>query len=319
MSRYTDLFKRLASAAIIVGVAFFFYRAFQRNWSEIEAAKLSLHYAPLLAASAFIVTCYLLSTWAWHLTINALSESRKLDYSESFATFNASALTKYLPGKVWSYALQMYWLGGAGFPKSLVVYANIVNLVVSLVTSLLAGLFCLLFASSRVPFPVVLAAFGALVLVDLALIKLYSRVFGLLISLLGRALKRDIRYFELSTKLMLELHVVYLGSALSAGASTYFAALGIGYAIAPADAPLLIASALISDVAGFLALVVPAGLGVREGLMYLMLNGASLGSLPLVLPVATRGMAMLADIGVGIVALQLLRTFTRERARTPGQ
>lgn len=315
MSRPGELLKRLVSVAIVVAVAYFFYRAFQRNWADIEAARLTFSYPLLLLAAASMLSCYLLSTYAWHVTINTLSESPKLSFRQSLATFNASGLTKYLPGKLWSYALQMYWLGNAGFSKAMVVYANLVNLVTSLVTSVLLGLFLLPFSSTRLPMPMVLAALGALVVLDLCIIRFYSSVFGGLVALVNRLLKREVHYFQLSPRLMLELHGLYLLSAVAASASTYFACLGIGYSIGPADAMLVAAASLIADVAGFLAVIVPAGLGVREGSMYLMLNGVSLGSLPLVLPVATRGVNMLVDIGLGLLAIKLLRTFVGEHPR----
>jgi uncharacterized membrane protein YbhN (UPF0104 family) len=258
---------------------------------------------------------YLLSTYGWHVTVNALSDSSKLTFTESVATFNASSLTKYLPGKVWSYALQMYWLGARGFSKSLVVYVNIVNLVVSLVTTLLVGLVCLVFSSSRLPLSLTLGALGLVVVLDLGIIKLYSPVFGALVAFVNRRFKREIRYFPLSVRLMLELQVVYLLSALAFGASTYLVCLGISYPLRGSDAPLVAAASLISDVVGFLAIIVPAGLGVREGLMFFLLGGVSLGSLPLVLPLASRLVNMLVDIGLGAVAIRLLRGLTGSSPR----
>jgi uncharacterized membrane protein YbhN (UPF0104 family) len=315
MVRTRDILKRVASVVIVAGVAFFFYRAFRRNWADIEAAKLEFHYPLLLAAAVLFLICYLLATYAWHATINVLSESRKLTFSESLATYNASSLTKYLPGKFWSYALQMYWLGDAGFSKSSVMYANIVNLVTSLVTSVLMGLLCLSFSSTRLPAAVVLAALALVALVDLCIVKFYSGIFGGLVKLLNRVLKRDVRYFRLSPAFMLELQLLHLLSAVTAGASSYLVCLGIGHPIGPGDAMLVIASSLISDVVGFLAVIVPAGLGVREGVMYLILNGVSLGTLPLVLPVATRAVNMFVDIGLGLVAIKLLRSFMARGAR----
>jgi hypothetical protein len=315
MARSRDLLKRFLSAAIIAAVAFFFYRAFQRNWAEIEAAQLELQPLPLLGAGALVVIGCLLPTYGWYITVNALSDSSKLTFTESVATFNASGLTKYLPGKVWSYALQMYWLGARGFSKTVVVYVNIVNLVVSLVTTLLAGFVCLLFSSSRLPLPLTLAALAVVVVVDLGIIKFYSRVFAALVAFVNRRFKREIRCFPLSGRLMLELQIVHLLSAVVSGASTYLVCLGIGYPLRGSDAPLVAAASLISDVAGFLAIVVPAGLGVREGLMFFLLGGVSLGSLPLVLPLASRLVNMLVDIGLGAVAMSLLRGLTGSSVR----
>jgi uncharacterized membrane protein YbhN (UPF0104 family) len=307
MSRSRELLKRVVSIAIIASVAFFFYRAFQRNWAEIRAANLTLSYPLLFVAALAMLVCYLLSTYAWHVTINHLSEQRKLRFSQSFSTFNASGLTKYLPGKVWSYALQMYWLGNAGFSKAMVVYANLVNLVISLATSVLFGLLLLPLSTTRLPQVSVLTALVLLLVVELCIILFCSRVLSGLVALANRLLKREVRYFQLSPRFMLKLHVLYLLSAVAAGASSYLTCLGIGYDLEPGDAALVAAASSIADVAGFLAVIVPAGLGVREGSMYLLLSGVSAGSLPLLLPVVSRGVNMLVDIGLGLFALKLLR------------
>jgi glycosyltransferase 2 family protein len=315
MARPRELIKRGLSALIIAAVAFFFYRAFQRNWAEIQAAQLRLEPVPLLGAGVLVLGGYLLSTYGWYISVNALSDGSRLTFKESVATFNASGLTKYLPGKVWSYALQMYWLGAVGFSKTLVVYVNIVNLMVSLLTSSLVGLLCLVCSSSRLPLPLTLGALALVTFGDLVIIKYYSRVFGAVVAFVNRRFKREIRYFPLSRRLMLELQVIHVLAAVVSGVSTYLVCLGVSYPLRLGDAPLVAAASLISDVAGFLAIVVPAGLGVREGLMFFLLGGVSLGSLPIVLPVASRLVTMLVDIGLGAVAIRLLRNLTGTSAR----
>jgi hypothetical protein len=49
--------------------------------------------------------------------------------------------------------------------------------------------------------------------------------------------------------------------------------------------------------------------------MFFLLGGVSLGSLPLVLPLASRLVNMLVDIGLGAVAIRLLRGLTGSSPR----
>jgi uncharacterized membrane protein YbhN (UPF0104 family) len=311
MSRYAEAAKRLVSVTIVVGVAFFFYRAVRRNWGDIQAAQLKLDYPLLLIAAVLMLICYLLSTYAWQLTINGLSE-RKLTMRQSVAAVNGSGLTKYLPGKFWSYALQMYWLGAAGFSKSLILYANIVNLVIACITSLVFGCLGLALTSHGIPPFVTWPALVVVLLVDIAIIRLYSPAFSLLVSLANRLFKRDIQYFQLPLRLNLELHALYFGSAIASALSAYVVCFAVGYRIGPNDGLLVASSSLIADFAGFVAFIVPGGLGVRESAMFLLLNGISLGSLPLVLPIATRAVNMVVDVVLGGMALKLLRKYSAE-------
>jgi uncharacterized membrane protein YbhN (UPF0104 family) len=77
------------------------------------------------------------------------------------------------------------------------------------------------------------------------------------------------------------------------------------------------ASSLIADVIGFVAFIVPGGLGVRESAMFLVLDGVSLSTLPLVLPIATRSVNMLSDVVLGGLALKLLRKYSAEGWSAP--
>jgi uncharacterized membrane protein YbhN (UPF0104 family) len=244
------------------------------------------------------------------MAINSLSERAKITFPQSIATVNASSLVKYLPGKIWSYALQMYWLVNGGFSKSLILYVNIINLFISIITSVIIGLTYLLFSSTKFPFAVTLSLLLLLVLLDICCVAFNAAIFNRGLSLLSKMFKRHIKYFDISKKLMLDLHLIHFVAAFSFGVGAYLLCFGIGYHVEHDKILLIMASLLLSDVIGFLTVIVPSGLGVREGVMYLMLGGVSQGSLSLILPVASRIVNMLVDIFLGLIALILLRNYT---------
>ncbi|MGE5172405.1 MAG: hypothetical protein ACM3MD_01095, partial [Betaproteobacteria bacterium] len=175
---------------------------------------------------------------------------------------NTSSLTKYIPGKVWSYALQMYWLVNAGFSKSLIVYVNLVNLAISIITSLIVGLGYLLSSPDIFPVMVVFPLLLALVLFDVFFIKFNASVTNGMISLFNRAFHRDIKYFDISHGLLVYLHLIHFLAAFCFGIGAYLLCIGIGFEVTPGKILLVMSSLLISDVIGFLAVIVPGGLGV---------------------------------------------------------
>jgi uncharacterized membrane protein YbhN (UPF0104 family) len=307
MSRSRDTAKVIVSSVVLACIAFFFYRAFKLNWATVRAQGLQLDYRFLLAALLCIVATYLVPTYGWMITINSLSSAGRLSFSQSIAVVNASSLTKYIPGKIWSYALQMYWLSAAGFAKSLVVYVNAINLFISLVTSLMVGLAFLLPSGDRFPLSLTVGALVALVAIDVVALKFHDASLRWLIALYNRFSKRKLEYFDIPTRLVVELHLLHLFAAVAFGLAAYFVCLGIGYSVRLREAPLLMASLLLSDTIAFAALIVPGGLGVREGIMYAMLGGVARGPVALILPVATRVMHMIVDVALGGTALRLLR------------
>jgi uncharacterized membrane protein YbhN (UPF0104 family) len=310
MSRYAPVLRRLAALLVAAAVAVFFWRAFGRNWESIRTHQFQL--APpflILGFLAFTATS-LLATYAWHDSINTLSPI-KLTFRESIATVNASSLVKYVPGKVWTYALQMYWLGKRGIARSLVLYINIINIAVSLLMAMLLGVVLLLVGPERFPHGITLAALGLLLLLDFACLRFNAPLFGWGIRVLNRLFKKDIEPFTVPSSLLLRLHALHFTATLTFAAAIYAVAFGIGYRLGFSQALPIMSSFLLSEVVGFLAFVSPGGLGVREGVMYALLGGAASGSLALVLPLAARAVSMLVDVTLGSLALKLLRQLTR--------
>jgi glycosyltransferase 2 family protein len=310
MFRPSKRLKYVAYAVMLGCIGVFFVRAFQKNWETVRAHDFHFHAGYLCAAVACVCVSYLIGTRAWQLGLNGMSDTAKLSFSQSVAAVNASSLTKYLPGKVWSYALQVYWLANAGFSKSLVMYVNLISLYISLVSTLIAGLGFLLFCPEVLPMTTVLAALVALVVVDALSLAFHSALFRWAIALINRKLKRELKYFEPTGRLLVEMHVCHLLASAVFGVAAYLMSLGIGYELPLRAAPRLFAAFLISDFVGFAAILVPGGLGVREGFMYIMLGGAANGSLALTLPIATRTLTMGADLLLGAIAFRLLKTFS---------
>ena len=312
MSRLRRFVKPLLSALIVLCAAFFFYKAFQRNWASIRAHEFRIAPLYLIGSALGLLGTSLLGTLAWYTSMNSLGGS-KIDFRQSVAAVNASSLTKYIPGKIWSYALQMYWLDGLGFSKALIVYVNLVNLAISLGMSMMLGLLCLLFTHGSVPLEGVLVALLALLLVDACSVLFNRPLLNWLVMLVNRVFKRNFSYFAVTRRLLLELHLIHFAAALTSGLAAYLFCFAIGYRIDLERALVVIGSSLVADVVGFLAIIVPGGLGVREGLMYAMLGGQATGSLAIVLPVASRMLNMLVDVLLGAVALKLLQSLSAKR------
>lgn len=300
--------KHVISFSIILAVIYFFYRAFQTNWSAVQSYTLTLSIFHLAVSFFCIAVACLLHTYGWFITLNSLSSDRKIRFWESIATVNTSNLTKYIPGKVWSYALQMYWLVNAGFSNSLVLYVNYINLFITLIASTLLGV-CYLALSSNtfVPSSVILSLLVCLMVFDIVFIKYNSTIFNGLIFLFNKIYKKNIRYFNISKKLLVQLHVVYFISAFCFGLAAYVMCFGIGLEVAEKGIFSVMSAMIISDVVGFLAVFVPGGLGVREGVMYFLLKGDTSSAIFLILPIATRVLGMLVDIILGITGFVLLK------------
>jgi uncharacterized membrane protein YbhN (UPF0104 family) len=314
MTRFRRLLKPALSVVFIICFAWFFTAAFRRNWASLRAHE--FHIEPVYLALALVATLVtmLLATYAWYTSLNALGTSR-ISFRQSVAATNISGLTKYVPGKIWSYALQMYWLDGLGFSKSLILYVNVVNQLISIGVGLIFALLCLLFSGVHVPRSGLLAALAILVVLDVAGILFNHAFLRTVFSMLSRLLKRSLSVFEVKKSLLIRLHLIQLAASVTTGLAAYLFCFALGYRIDLARSLIVIGSSILGDVAGFLAIIVPGGLGVREGLMYALLSDQGVASLALVLPIASRLLNMVVEITLGLVAFRLLRTLSARGLR----
>ena len=299
---------------LIIGVIFLLlFVEFKKNWASIQSFDLKFDVFFILLSFFAMVTTYLLTTYGWHVTLNTLSGENKITFLDSVAIVNTSNLTKYIPGKVWSYALQTYWLAKAGFSNSLIVFTYIINILTLIITFLMLGLCYLAFSPVELPFAGIVSCLLLLVVFDILFITFYSKLFNALMSIVGRIIKQDIAYCEAPTRLLLYLQLIHFISAFSYGIGAYFMCLGIGFDITNNSIYLVMSSMIISDIIGFLAIIVPSGLGVREGIMYLLLKGGTFRALSLILPIATRVVIMFVDVFLGAIGFVLLKNYKAKR------
>lgn len=309
MNTITTLIRRVLSLVIILGVAVFFYRAFQQNWTTIQTYAFKPDFLYIALSFFSILATYLLTTYGWFLTLNALTDN-KITFFESVAAVNTSNLMKYIPGKVWSYALQMYWLMNVGFSKSLVLYVNLITLYVSLITATILGLGYLALSPDILPLPFTMTLLGTLIAFDLWFIKYNSPVIKKIILMLNKVFGRNIGYYGIRRNHFLYLHAINFLASFCFGIGAYFLCFGIGLDVAGGDIFPVMSSMMLSDVIGFLAVIVPGGLGVREGVMYLILKEDASKTLSLILPIASRIVSMLVDVTLGTIGIVLLKKFT---------
>jgi uncharacterized membrane protein YbhN (UPF0104 family) len=89
------------------------------------------------------------------------------------------------------------------------------------------------------------------------------------------------------------------------GLGGYFLAKGIGLTVGFSSIFALLASMSLSWVVGYIAVISPGGLGIREGVMLLMLQGVVDTQTALIFPLLSRFMYLIAEALLGFSALAL--------------
>lgn len=298
---------------LTVGFLWFFSREIHRHWGELSRVHLNIQWQYLLVGLILVVVGYLVATLAWRDAIQ-LASGKQLTFTESVGLVNISQLTKYLPGKVWSYAIQMHLLSSHGVSKTRVLSVNVIMLLSLAVSATVIGSAYLAFANTLLPRGIAVPLFA------LSLMLYASLVFGgawsinVLVRLANALFKKNLATIKIPLMEMVLMHGLYLVSNLLFGLAGYFVALGIGL---PHNLSLVIpiaGSMLLSDTLGFFAFVVPGGIGVREGVMYAMLKSAIDIQTCFMLPVAFRLVTTVSDLLLGGTAMVLLNRLAKKNS-----
>jgi glycosyltransferase 2 family protein len=291
-----------------LAVVGFAVRALGRNWAEFRSQPLAFAPRPLyLVASALLVwIMYALLVWAWLAVLR--SWGQRLGPGTAARIWTVSSLGKYVPGKVWAIAGMALMAQQAGVAAWAATGSAVVLQVLAIGTgAAIVGVTGAVGLESA--HPGARTALGLLVLASLV---------GVGLILWPPAVRRLLRLARVPAE--------------AAGAPSPAAVLGgilanavawVGYGAAL----WLLARGLLPDVklqlwtavavftasylAGFLALLAPGGLGVREGLFILMLQQPIGIGAATALAVASRLLLTLTEFGAAAPFLLYTRRSPR--------
>jgi glycosyltransferase 2 family protein len=299
---------RAAGLAVALAIVWFAGRSLARNWEQLRTQPLDWRLQPgwVLLSCLVVWSMYAILIVAWRRMLGAWGQP--LDGWTAARIWTVSSLGKYVPGKVWAVAGMALMSKDAGIApwaatgSAVILQALAVGTGAAVAACTGAGAL----ESARPGIRVALLALVAASVTGIVLL-LWPPVLRRLLSLAGSDLTG--------------------GTAPAAGgiafgiASNFVAWVGYGVALwllARGILPdsgltllLAIAAFAASYLAGFLALLVPGGFGVREGLLILMLQGPMGIGAATVLALASRLLLTVTEVGAAAPFL----AYPRGRAR----
>ncbi len=302
-------FKLIFSILIIGAVVYFFSTEFKKNWQDIQDMDLKLNIPFMCASLLIIALSYLINTMTWRYLINSYHrELQRISIKESIAIVNTTQLAKYIPGKVWSYAVQIFWLAKRGYSKSNVLFINVVATLSTLMAASAVGTVMLATTMAKISRNGAIFYIGMIILAYAVFILFHTPILNFLIRLANKIIKKEISYVNISLKQILVTQLLYLLGNVVFCIGGYLLCFAIGIDSDFKLMTVLVGSLLVGDVVGFVVLIVPGGLGVRESLMFFIITGVTKQKdIATVVPVATRLLTMSVDIAMGLLGLMLGR------------
>ncbi|GAB3066102.1 MULTISPECIES: lysylphosphatidylglycerol synthase transmembrane domain-containing protein [unclassified Phycicoccus] len=281
---------RIALALLVlvaVGVAV------ARNWAEVSEDIDNIDAGSFALAAFLVCLPPVLTMLGWRVLLADLGT--KLHVAPSGGVFFVGQLGKYLPGAVWSIVVQAEMGVRLHIPRRR-------SAVVAFVTVALAAICGLIVGMPAVPLLITggnasTTGWVALLMVPLLSLVLWPRLLNWLIATVLRVLRREPLEHELSGRAVLVSSGLFILAWLCSGLHAFVLARATGVTY---DGSLLALAtisgfALASSLAMF-SVVLPAGVGVREGLLVLMLAPITSTSAATAVVVLSRFLTVMADV-----------------------
>ena len=256
---------RLGIGLLIAGLIFYFiFKRLVGSWEQVGETLLTGD--PLYLALSFVLLflCFPLPILVWRKIVLDLY-GHKIDLKFSFVAIMLANASRYIPGKVWFIGIMAWMAHEYKVSKERFVVASILTQLFNLVGAAIIGV--ALTRGGQVEIPI-----WTLAIVGVGLIFVLQPKFLHKATIWALRLKHasvEVPAMKFGT---VAYSIVLQGLALGLmGASMFLMAKAFAPEITVKGLPRTIGSFSMSYLLGYLSFFVPAGLGVREGSLMLLL------------------------------------------------
>jgi glycosyltransferase 2 family protein len=292
---------RLLGALLVAAAVWFLTAAIVDNWEALREHEWRVNPVLLVASVAAHVGVLVWGVLVWG-RVQRQFTGAPVRARGLLRIWFLSNLARYIPGKVFQFIAVAHLGRGAGAAPSVLLASLLIHTGLSLLTAtLLAGL-----TLGTQLLPAIPPLLPAAAISIAAVIAVHPAPLNAGLRVVARLTRRDLLRWQGSWRDGLGLLLLSLLSWVLYGVA-YYLFLAALTPLPPATLPVLAGVNALSFVAGYLAIVTPGGLGVREAAMTALLLPLLPQSVAAVLAIASRLWTIAAEIVGGLLALVLAR------------
>lgn len=288
------ILRRLLGAAIILLALYYLGRISVNTMRQVDWRSFRLRPGPLLASLGVNVICIGLGAIVWGLVLRSLGYSLRWDKCLDIQT--TSNLAKYLPGYAWQLVGKAYLTRREQVPSVVIGLALVLELAGLCLTGIWVALWAIP-AGAGIPgvptawlprtwagnFPL---AVRVALLILLALLSLTLPYLFRILARVG-AIRQHLPDLKLQPVVYWAALAVFVLAWVLLGQAFDWLLPVIGHSSAGSGA-LATYTLTLSFIIGLLTLFVPAGIGVREGMMVYLLSSQVIGGLAVAVAILSR-------------------------------
>jgi len=271
-----------AKWAVALAILFFLVRHLVRNVDQLRQVELTLRYPQLVGALGVLVAYFVGRVFAWDLLTRRMGVAIPL--RKAFPAWCYSLAGKYVPGKVFIYLTRMAFYVEQGQSKSRFTLCFFLETVFGLLALVLTALLAFLWHGlERIPqFSYMLFA-----LLGLFLLCLHPRLLSRAINAARALLHKPPIELPLGYGDMLRFVLIFTANWAVACVGCFLLVNAV-YPVPASDALYVAGAFSLASLGGILMVLAPSGLGVREGILAVLLAQVAPSSVAVVLSLAAR-------------------------------
>ena len=299
---------------LLLGLLGIFAWQIHKNWNDITAYPwYALQWSLAIAALLVLLLCSLLEILIWNRALSWFAEP--LPFRKVAPVFIWSNLARYIPGKVASLFVRTALGMEAGRPAVPVLAASALELALRTASALIVFVVCLPAWGQvgRTDQDTESFFISALVIIVIVMICAHPKIMMPVLNWVLKKIRQPAIAHSLRYRDVLGLVGLEIGRWVLIGVSTFLLAWAI-YPPARHALLALIGMANASWAAGFLSMT-PGGLGVSEGIQFLVLSKSLRfeHELALILPLSARVWSLAAEGLWALAALPLYARWSRAK------
>lgn len=299
--------QRILTVALVCVIFYFLVRSLITNWTQIPFSQIRFNILYVVISFLCLVAYFSLLTRGWASIVTELGS--KVPYYKAFWIVSTSQIAKYVPGGIW-YTLGRVYLARAEKVKEEV---GLLSVVFETFLLMLTNLILFLVSINFIRGETYLSPLLSVAFIAVILILLYPPLLNRLLNLGLRVFKKPV--VELKARYSSILRIsTYFFALWIAQIAGYFFLINSIYPLEASNLPNLAAAYTLSWITGFVVLLAPGGLGVREGMMTLLLS--SILPLPLAIAISfiTRVWVTIFEVLIFFTGLLVRRGTNRKAA-----
>lgn len=256
----------LIKAIIAITIIYFIIRYVKINLNELNNFKFQINYY-YLTISFIILLIYILNqSFLWHYI--TIQNNCNINLRTSILSRVYSEFGKYVPGKVFGYAMLLYAYSKANQSKILVAFCMFFELLASVLAASLIFLSSVFFTD--VPIFAKYRVF-ALVLLVLFFILIHPKIINYFSAIFLKIAKREPVLLNVSYIQLLKIIFLFVANFMLFGVA-FVIFINSMYPVSFTNYLFITGTTAGAGLVGLFAIFVPAGLGIREGVMVFTLS-----------------------------------------------